>query len=286
MISVTIGDLLREYRVNQNKKQKEFAGKILSPSYYSKVEKGKHKITAEDLISLLIYNQISVKQFFGRLDENYEENQFLEEQLNCLLAQAYFQNDKNKLETIKQKINKSCLSNKAKNDQLLYADIFLALVNNTLQDNKKLQNKVKEKLFNMDEFDEAKIMLYGNSMRFYSPSDNEIISQSLIRKYRAINNIIIQKYLVSICINMLIILIENNDLKDTKLYIKVLEENIDNPDFLFYRSVYLFLINFIEYKNLGEEKYLSKCKKVIEAFENFEMNAYADELANFLKEHK
>ena len=283
---MTIGDLLREYRVNQNKKQKEFAGKILSPSYYSKVEKGKHKITAEDLISLLIYNQISVKQFFGRLDENYEENQFLEEQLNCLLAQAYFQNDKNKLETIKQKINKSCLSNKAKNDQLLYADIFLALVNNTLQDNKKLQNKVKEKLFNMDEFDEAKIMLYGNSMRFYSPSDNEIISQSLIRKYRAINNIIIQKYLVSICINMLIILIENNDLKDTKLYIKVLEENIDNPDFLFYRSVYLFLINFIEYKNLGEEKYLSKCKKVIEAFENFEMNAYADELANFLKEHK
>ncbi|WP_338321823.1 hypothetical protein [Lactobacillus helveticus] len=93
-------------------------------------------------------------------------------------------------------------------------------------------------------------------------------------------------FTVSICINMLIILIENNDLKDTKLYIKVLEENIDNPDFLFYRSVYLFLINFIEYKNLGEEKYLSKCKKVIEAFENFEMNAYADELANFLKEHK
>ena len=37
---------------------------------------------------------------------------------------------------------------------------------------------------------------------------------------------------------------------------------------------------------MGEEKYLSKCKKVIEAFENFEMNAYADELANFLKEHK
>ncbi|WP_260277984.1 helix-turn-helix domain-containing protein [Lactobacillus helveticus] len=73
---MTIGELLRECRVSQNKKQKEFAGEILSPSYYSKVEKGKHKITAKDLISLLIYNQISVKQFFGRLDENYEENQF------------------------------------------------------------------------------------------------------------------------------------------------------------------------------------------------------------------
>lgn len=283
---MTIGDLLREYRINQNKKQKEFAGEILSPSYYSKVERGKHKITAEDLIHLLIYNQISVKQFFCRLDDNYEENQLLEEKLNSLLAQAYFQNDKNKLEAIKQEINESCLSNKAKNDQLLYADIFLALVNNTLQDNKKLQDKVREKLFSMDEFDEAKIMLYGNSMRFYSPSDNKIISQSLIRKYRETNNIVIQKYLISICVNMLIILIENNDIKDTKLYIEVLVKNIDNPDFLFYRSVYLFLINFIKYKNSGEGKYLSKCNKVVEAFKTLEMNAYAGELANFLKEHK
>lgn len=283
---MTIGDLLREYRVKQNKKQKEFAGEILSPSYYSKVEKGKHKITAEDLISLLIYNQISVKHFFGRLDENYEENQLLEEQLNCLLAQAYFQNDKSKLEEIRRAINDSCLSSKAKTDQLMYADIFLALANNTLQNNKKLQDKVREKLFSMDEFDEAKIMFYGNSMRFYSPSDNKIISQSLIRKYRDTNNIIIQKYLVSICVNMLIILIENNDLKDTKLYFDVLEKNIDNPNFLFYKSVYLFLINFIKYKNSGEEKYLSKCDKMIEAFKTFEMNAYANELANFLKKHK
>lgn len=283
---MTIGDLLKEYRVNQNKKQKEFAGKVLSPSYYSKVEKGKHKITAEDLISLLIYNQISIKQFFGRLDGNYQKNQLLEEKLNCLLAQAYFQNDKAKVEIIKQEINDSCLSSAAKNDLLLYADIFLVLINNSFQDNKKLQDKVREKLFSMDEFDESKIMLYGNSMRFYSLSDNKIISQSLIRKYRKTDNIIIQKYLVSLCVNMLIILIENNDLKDIKLYIDVLEENIDNPDFLFYRSVYLFLINFIKYKNLGEEKYLGKCNKAIEAFRTFEMNAYADELAKFLKKHK
>ncbi|EGF35712.1 hypothetical protein AAULH_10877 [Lactobacillus helveticus MTCC 5463] len=46
------------------------------------------------------------------------------------------------------------------------------------------------------------------------------------------------------------------------------------------------LINFIKYKNLGEEKYLGKCNKAIEAFRTFEMNAYADELANFLKKHK
>lgn len=36
---MTIGELLKEYRLSQNKKQKEFIGQIISPSYYSKVEK-------------------------------------------------------------------------------------------------------------------------------------------------------------------------------------------------------------------------------------------------------
>lgn len=36
---MTIGELLHDYRVEQGKRQKEFVGNIISPSYYSKVEK-------------------------------------------------------------------------------------------------------------------------------------------------------------------------------------------------------------------------------------------------------
>ncbi|MCF1784018.1 XRE family transcriptional regulator [Lactobacillus mulieris] len=34
-----IGSLLKEYRLSQGKRQKEFVGEVVSQSYYSKVEK-------------------------------------------------------------------------------------------------------------------------------------------------------------------------------------------------------------------------------------------------------
>lgn len=47
---MTVGELLKEYRVKQNKNQKEFSAGIVSQSYYSKVEKNIHRITADDLL--------------------------------------------------------------------------------------------------------------------------------------------------------------------------------------------------------------------------------------------
>lgn len=48
-----ISELLRHYRLQQAKTQKEWAGNVVSPSYYSKVEKDIHRITVEDLVELL-----------------------------------------------------------------------------------------------------------------------------------------------------------------------------------------------------------------------------------------
>lgn len=61
-----IGSLLKEYRLSQGKRQKEFVGEVVSQSYYSKVEKNANRITAEDLIDLLNYNNIPLWEFFSR----------------------------------------------------------------------------------------------------------------------------------------------------------------------------------------------------------------------------
>ena len=47
---MTIGELLKEYRISQGKNQKKFIndGMIVSQSYYSKVEKNANKITVAD----------------------------------------------------------------------------------------------------------------------------------------------------------------------------------------------------------------------------------------------
>lgn len=69
---MTIGDLLKQYRINQNKALQEFAGNIIDRSYYGKVERNVHQISAENLINLLRYNQIDATEFIETLDQNYQ----------------------------------------------------------------------------------------------------------------------------------------------------------------------------------------------------------------------
>ena len=49
---------------NRGLTQSEMCQPILSTSYYAKVEKGYHKIAAEDLLSILKQNKIDVIDFY------------------------------------------------------------------------------------------------------------------------------------------------------------------------------------------------------------------------------
>lgn len=55
-IKMTIGELLKDYRISQKKTQKQWAKDVISPSFYTKVEKNLSRISAEDLIELLHSN--------------------------------------------------------------------------------------------------------------------------------------------------------------------------------------------------------------------------------------
>ena len=97
---MTIGDLLRQYRINQNKTLQEFAGNIIDRSYYGKVERNIHQISAENLINLLRYNQIDAIEFIETLDPNYENYQSQIQIQRKIMEKAYYQVDKDKLKNI------------------------------------------------------------------------------------------------------------------------------------------------------------------------------------------
>ena len=64
---MTIGNLLKEYRIKAGKTQRSWIGEIISPSFYSKVEKGLSRISAEDLIELLRRNHVNLASFLMKL---------------------------------------------------------------------------------------------------------------------------------------------------------------------------------------------------------------------------
>ena len=84
---MTIGDLLKQYRINQNKTLQEFAGNIIDRSYYGKVERNVHQISAENLINLLRYNQIDATEFIETLDQNYQSQIQIQRKI---MEEAYY----------------------------------------------------------------------------------------------------------------------------------------------------------------------------------------------------
>lgn len=94
---MTIGDLLKQYRINQNKTLQEFAGNIIDRSYYGKVERNVHQISAENLINLLRYNQIDTTEFIETLDQNYQSQIQIQRKI---MEEAYYHVDKDKLKKL------------------------------------------------------------------------------------------------------------------------------------------------------------------------------------------
>ena len=80
-----IGELLKDYRIKQGKNQREFIDGIVSQSYYSKVEKEIHRITADDLLEILNHNGIPVKKFFEKLE--IDPNQWQIDKINKLMEE-------------------------------------------------------------------------------------------------------------------------------------------------------------------------------------------------------
>lgn len=284
---MTIGELLKEYRLSQNKKQKEFIGQIISPSYYSKVEKNIHRITASDLLALLHYNDISPRDFFTQLDQ---DDQFKYQQLrdfNDLMLDAYYNNDKKELEHIKSLIDQSSLAKKDKQEQKLLVDGWLESMKKPDEDpDNEVRRKIKEQIFNIPNLNEAKITLFCNFMRFLDLDTDKMIATQIINQYQKENDIDIQEKILAIIINILVFTIEQHKLNDIDFFIQSATQIKTNPDLFFYKNDLLFFENFIEYLKTNNKKALNNCKIAINNFGLLGMTEYGQQIQLFFDKYR
>lgn len=279
---MTIGDLLKQYRINQNKTLQEFAGNIIDRSYYGKVERNVHQISAENLINLLRYNQIDATEFIETLDQNYQSQIQIQRKI---MEEAYYHVDKDKLKKVKLMITESELSEKDKEIQNLIADGLLELLNPDKSD-QKIREEIKKKIFEIPKFNSTKFMLDCNSMRFYSLADNEAIVRKIIEKYQVRESMLVKKSLFSLAINVLVLSIEENKFENIDFYIDFANKVPTNPDLFFYKSAMTFFTYFIQYKKNQDKSALQYCDTIIKSFCLVGMPEYGEELQKFKDKYK
>ena len=93
---MTIGEALKQTRLRAGLTQKEMAAGIITPSAYSKIERGVHSVDAEVLIRILSEHHFDVTGFFAQL--NFQTSK--EEPNFELLNQISFAQNKKDLEAL------------------------------------------------------------------------------------------------------------------------------------------------------------------------------------------
>lgn len=280
--NVTIGNLLKKFRLNKEKTQREWIGNIISPSYYSKVEKDIHRISAEDLVSLLNYNSVSLIEFFSELNSSKQSKYNQERELMTVITDAYYRNSKKELLKLKELVDKSDLPNKG--TDLLYLDAYIANVNN--EDLNDIEKKaLKDQIFSRPNFDKSKLVLYCNFMMFYDLESNMLITRRIIKQFQRSNDVKTLAMVLSVIGNLLIQCIEENEYEETHFLIVTADQIDTKPELFFYKNVILLLKNMIKYHYKTEAKYLDICRRAIENFSLLGMPEYGQELERFFKKY-
>ncbi|WP_297815524.1 helix-turn-helix domain-containing protein [uncultured Lactobacillus sp.] len=284
---MTTGELLKEYRIAQGKNQKEFIndGMIVSQSYYSKVEKNINKITVDNLVDLLHFNNISIWEFFSRLNSSDKMKYQTIQQLRALMSSAYYNHDFKKLKNIKNLIDETSLSSKDKEEEKLLVDGWLESTKHDPQSfNKVLRDQLKDKIFNRPSYDKSTITLYCNFMAFYDLESNETIATKIINRYKNTQDVEIQRALLAIIGNILALAIVKNKYTNTQFFIETANKIATTPELFFYKNGLFFFENWIKYKTTKQSKYLNNCRMAIDTFKNLGMEKYGNTLQREFEE--
>lgn len=282
---MTIGELLKEYRISQGKKQKEFinSGIIISQSFYSKIEKNTHRIAADSLVDILHYNNIPIWEFFSRLNQSDEIKHQQVESFNKIMSEAFYDNDREKVESLKPLIEESNISEKDKQEELLLVKAWLELMKkNSTEPDINLRNKIKEKIFDIPNFNYNKISLFCNFMKFYDLNSNKVISKKIIEQNINSNNVKIQTAILAIIVNILAFSLKDGKENDTKYFIENGNKIKIRPELVFYKSAFYFFENLIDYSLTKNKKSYSRCQEAKDFLANIGMSKYSKVLEQLL----
>ncbi|MBC6356975.1 hypothetical protein ERK19_06385 [Lactobacillus helsingborgensis] len=281
---MTIGALLRQYRLEAGKTQRAWIGNVISPSFYSKVEKDLTRISAADLIELLRQNHVEIAAFFKQLDYQAESEDNLKKKINAQMTDAYYNFDIKRLKEIKQAIAGSGLA--SKNELMLSVNSILAIIDGNKEKLSAAEiQQLKNKFFNEENFDWKTIKIFLNCMVFYDFASDMIITNKIFQQFKDSANDDIQFIVLGILINMISMCLEKNKYKEAKQLVEKSHEIHTRPLTCFSKMTLLFLENMINYHFDPQQLYLDNSARQIKEFSLIGMTEFSKQLQKIVQEN-
>lgn len=223
-----IHELLKEYRSTLGLNQKQMSGGVVSTSFYSRVEQGVSRISANDLLQILKLHNINTVDFFSQITVNTSEESVDEAKLINDLFIAFYNNDLSKVENLKNMMAQSSLS--YQNAKLYAMLVEAALCHDPSMIDKESRIAIKKNIFNNMNWTVTNLKLFVNSMAIYDIDELVFLIHIILKKYKNSDNDKIQKIVASICVNFLDLSYKRQDLNFWKEVFTFLDNLPDTPD--------------------------------------------------------
>lgn len=260
-----IGEILKLYRKQKKKTQTEFIQGIISESYYSKVENGQHRISAEDLFELLQRNHIALQDFteYLALDKKRSTVKVFENKL-CVL---FYEDQLDEIKDMAASVNfVSELSDHEKKLVNVLAEVLTSIIEKgTVSEESK--RFLKSKIIEDENWTIQSMKLFKNTLHLYEFEETVFLFQTLIRKrlnfqFDTLNDE--TKTFTTLLLNFIGICLNKGEWALLRKPLELLARMPKTPDFAFYQLMRLFYIELI---HLLHEPVASreKLNQVIEA---------------------
>lgn len=281
---MTIGSLLRQYRQEAGKTQRAWIGDIVSPSFYSKIEKNTTRISAQDLIEILRYNHIDLASFFSKLDYRSKSEDELKKNVISKSIDAYYKFDIDQLSAIKNAIAKSAVHNKE--DLILKLNTLIYTANSSPEKlSLKEKQQLKNKFYNEDNLDQESLKNFCNYMYFFDFTSNLTITKKIFKKFSRSNDEKIQFLVLGILINMIGISIKHQSYENATQMITMSKKVPTKPSTCFSKMVLFLLENLISYHYEPLQVYLDNCEMQVKQLSLIGMEKFSQHCQKLIDEN-
>lgn len=265
-----LGDTLQFFREGLNLTQKEFISNLITTSYYSKVERNESDLTTDKLMKLLNQNNISISEFYFKLNDGQEETFIL---LFKKIRLAYYENN---VESLKE-IQSTML-----NDEPYYVIINLLkddiqLVNLNIKDIEKINNY----LIDVNQWKESDILLFILATKIL-PVDKLLFMIKLFFKSITESNVpkIYEKDFLLALFNIIYVCLKEGRIDEAEYLLILPDKVMTLPYSLFEKMLLKFYKQFILYKKeINNPIYLNECKKIVAIFKEYDLSILVRDLS-------
>lgn len=171
---ITVGEKLQLMRLSLGLNQTEMTNKVISRSFYSRVENNKSNVNIEDLLAILNIQGISVIDFFADFVNNHSHKYLFQERITS----SFNINDIDGLKQIKADPNLTDIRIK----QILEYMINKLIGNVSVPS--VVKNNLKHDILQFDKWDEESLWIFSNVMDLYNFSELQGMVNSIFNHYK------------------------------------------------------------------------------------------------------